>query len=108
MKYKIKRILALVMAIMLAVPAFGFAQDEGSVVIDDIGSGAFIDALDETVEVVGNLDLDPDLNVGELTLEDGDQDAADATLSPAFEQTQEYEGRGRRCGRGRAVRRVPG
>ena len=110
MRYTLKKFLALVMAIMLAVPTFAFAEDAGPVIIEDDGSGAIIGdiesgEIDESLGTLGDLDLDMGLELGldsgDLTLEGGDmpvqtedtpETAPEAVPSPAFEQTQEYEG----------------
>ena len=85
MKYNLKRLLALLMALMLAVPSFAFAEDTDLPLEGDSGYNTFYEEgaeeMDETpLSDFEEEDLPPDDGLG---IDD------DAPLSAAFNEAQD-------------------
>ena len=98
MKFKFKRLLALLMAIMLAIPSFAFAEDSALVLDVEPASEVAVEGLDVDLDIddLGNqteeappLELDDSLESGALL---GNEGEGEQPAAPAFSQTLEFDG----------------
>ena len=98
MKFKFKRLLALLLAIMLAIPSFAFAEDAALVLDVEPASEVAVEGLDVDLDIedLGNqteeappLELDDALESGALLANEGE---GEQPAAPAFSKALELDG----------------